>query len=182
MLDARDAAAPAGLVTLQTVDLNFTLNGQPWQGTVPVEEVLLDLLRERAGLTGTKRSCESEVCGVCTVLVDGQPISSCSYLAFEARGRAVTTVEGLAVDGQLDPLQEAFVRNVGAQCGYCTAGQLLLARALLDAHPTPTRDDIGHWMTNLCRCGAYPAIATSILEAAPAYRARAAGALEANEG
>jgi aerobic carbon-monoxide dehydrogenase small subunit len=167
MLDARDAPSEA-LATLQTVDLTFTLNGQPWRGAVPVEEVLLDLLRERAGLTGTKRSCESEVCGACTVLVDGQPISSCSYLAFEAGGKAVTTVEGLAVDGQLDPLQEAFVRNVGAQCGYCTAGQLMLAKALLAAHPTPTRDEIGHWMTNVCRCGAYPAIAASIVEAAAA--------------
>ena len=167
MLDAHDAA-PRGLETLQTVDLAFTLNGQPWRGAVPVEEVLLDLLRERAGLTGAKRSCESEVCGACTVLVDGQPISSCSYLAFEADGKAVTTVEGLAADGQLDPLQEAFVRNVGAQCGYCTAGQLLLAKALLAAHPAPTRDEIGHWMTNVCRCGAYPAIAASIMEAAAA--------------
>jgi carbon-monoxide dehydrogenase small subunit len=174
MLDARDAA-PEGLETLQTVDLAFTLNGRPWRGTVPVEEVLLDLLRERAGLTGAKRSCESEVCGACTVLVDGQPISSCSYLAFEAQGKAVTTVEGLAVDGQLDPLQEAFVRNVGAQCGYCTAGQLMLARALLVEHPAPTREEIAHWMTNICRCGAYPAIAASIMEAAPAYRKRAAG-------
>ncbi|HZR97297.1 MAG TPA: (2Fe-2S)-binding protein [Chloroflexota bacterium] len=173
MLDAQEAPAP--LETLQTVELAFTLNGRPWRGTVPVEEVLLDLLRERAGLTGAKRSCESEVCGACTVLVDGQPISACSYLAFEAQGKAVTTVEGLAADGQLDPLQEAFVRNVGAQCGYCTAGQLLLAKALLAEHPAPSRDEIAHWMTNLCRCGAYPAIAASIQEAAAAYRARAAG-------
>ncbi|HEY7063542.1 MAG TPA: (2Fe-2S)-binding protein [Chloroflexota bacterium] len=163
-------AETVGLETLQTVDLAFTLNGQPWRGTVPVEEVLLDLLRERAGLTGAKRSCESEVCGACTVLVDGQPISSCSYLAFEAQGKDVTTVEGLAQGDQLDPLQEAFVRNVGAQCGYCTAGQLMLARALLTAHPAPTHADVAHWMTNICRCGAYPAIAASILEAAPAYR------------
>jgi aerobic carbon-monoxide dehydrogenase small subunit len=181
MLETGDAA-PEALETLQAVGLAFTLNGRPWEGTVPVEEVLLDLLRERAGLTGAKRSCESEVCGACTVLVDGQPISACSYLAFEAQGRAVTTVEGLAADGQLDPLQEAFVRNVGAQCGYCTAGQLLLARALLAAHPAPSRAEIAHWMTNLCRCGAYPAIAASILEAAPAYRAGAAGGGGAVDG
>ncbi|HLH24099.1 MAG TPA: (2Fe-2S)-binding protein [Chloroflexota bacterium] len=175
MLEARDAAVPEALETLQTVDLTFTLNGRPWRGTVPVEEVLLDLLRERAGLTGAKRSCESEVCGACTVLVDGQPISSCTYLAFEAQGKAVTTVEGLAEGDRLDPLQEAFARNVGAQCGYCTAGQLMLAKALLAAHPAPTHDEIGHWMTNLCRCGAYPAITASILEAAAVYRERAAG-------
>jgi aerobic-type carbon monoxide dehydrogenase small subunit (CoxS/CutS family) len=165
-----DGAAPAGLETLQTVDLALTLNGKPWRGTVPVEEVLLDLLRERAGLTGTKRSCESEVCGACTVLVNGEPISSCSYLAFEAQGKIVTTIEGLADGDRLDPLQEAFIRNVGAQCGYCTSGQIMLAKALLAANPAPTYADIAHWMTNECRCGAYPAIATSILEAAQAYR------------
>jgi carbon-monoxide dehydrogenase small subunit len=161
-----------GLPTLQTLPLAFTLNGQPWSGMVPVEEVLLDLLRERAGLTGTKRSCESEVCGACTVLVDGRAISSCSYLAFEAAGKAVTTIEGLAEDGQLDPLQEAFVRNVGAQCGYCTSGQIMAAKALLNEKPRPTHEDVAHWMSNVCRCGAYPAIAASILEAAEAYAAR----------
>jgi aerobic-type carbon monoxide dehydrogenase small subunit (CoxS/CutS family) len=165
-----DGAALAELETLQTVDLAFTLNGKPWHDTVPVEEVLLDLLRDRAGLTGTKRSCESEVCGACTVLVNGEPISSCSYLAFEAQGKAVTTIEGLADGDRLDPLQEAFIRNVGAQCGYCTSGQIMLAKALLAANPTPAYADIAHWMTNECRCGAYPAIATSILEAAQAYR------------
>ncbi len=168
-------AAPPALQTLQTVDLAFTLNGRPWAGAVPVEEVLLDLLRERAGLTGTKRSCESEVCGACTVLVDGAPISSCSYLAFEAQDKAVTTVEGLAEGDRLDPLQDAFIRHVGAQCGYCTSGQLMAARALLVENATPTYADIAHWMTNICRCGAYPAIAASILEAAEAYRARGAG-------
>lgn len=162
--------ADAGPRTLQTVEVAFTLNGQPWRGVVPVEEVLLDLLRERAGLTGTKRSCESEVCGACTVLVDGAPISSCSYLAFEAHGKTVLTVEGLAQGAQLDPLQEAFIRNVGAQCGYCTAGQLMAARALLNENPAPTYDDIARWMSNICRCGAYPAIAASILEAAQATR------------
>jgi xanthine dehydrogenase YagT iron-sulfur-binding subunit len=179
MLDEREA--PAGLETLQTVDLTFTLNGQPWRGTVPVEEVLLDLVRERAGLTGAKRSCESEVCGACTMLVDGQPISACSYLAFEAHGKTVTTVEGLATGDQLDPLQAAFVRNVGAQCGYCTAGQLMMAKALLAEHPAPTRADLAHWMTNLCRCGAYPAIAASIMEAARVYREQAAGGAAASE-
>src|SRR5262249_39463409 len=160
----------ADVETVQTVGLGFTLKGKPWHGTVPVEEVLLDLLRERAGLTGTKRSCESEVCGVCTVLVDGEPISSCSYLAFEAQGKALTTIEGVADGDRLDPLQEAFIRNVGAQCGHCTSGPIMLAKALLAATPAPTYADIAHWMTNECRCGAYPAIAASILEAAQAHR------------
>jgi aerobic-type carbon monoxide dehydrogenase small subunit (CoxS/CutS family) len=174
MADALDGAVAEGLETLQTVDLAFTLNGRPWRGTVPVEQVLLDLLRQRAGLTGTKRSCESEVCGACTVLVDGAPISACSYLAFEAQGKVVTTIEGLAEGDQLDPLQEAFMRNVGAQCGYCTSGQIMLAKALLAENPAPTYDEIAHWMANVCRCGAYPAIAASIQEAARTYRERAA--------
>jgi aerobic-type carbon monoxide dehydrogenase small subunit (CoxS/CutS family) len=175
MLDTQDgAAASAGVQTLETRNLKFTLNGQPWSGTAPVEEVLLDLLRERAGLTGTKRSCESEVCGACTVLVDGRAVSSCNYLAFEADGKNVTTIEGVAQGDQLDPLQEAFVRNVGAQCGYCTSGQIMAAKALLAENSAPTYDDIAHWMSNICRCGAYPAIATSIIEAAQVYRERQA--------
>jgi aerobic-type carbon monoxide dehydrogenase small subunit (CoxS/CutS family) len=155
------------LQTLQTASLSVSVNGAAWQGEVPVEEVLLDFLRSRLGLTGTKRACESEVCGACTVLVDGRPVSSCSYLAFEADGATVTTVEGLAKGDQLDPLQEAFIRNVGAQCGYCTSGQLTAAKALLLENASPTYEEVAEWMSgNICRCGCYPAIATSILEAA----------------
>ena len=161
------------LKTLQTTKIALRINDKPWSGEVPVEEVLLDFLRYRVGLTGTKRSCESEVCGACTVLVDGKPTSSCSYLAFEAAGKSVTTVEGLAQGEALDPLQEAFIRNVGAQCGYCTPGQLMAARALLLVNPSPTYEEIQDWMKgNICRCGCYPAIATSILEAAKIYRER----------
>jgi aerobic-type carbon monoxide dehydrogenase small subunit (CoxS/CutS family) len=151
----------------QTIELTTTVNGRAWSGSVPVHEVLLDFLRSRLGLTGTKRSCESEVCGACTVLVDGQPVSSCTYLAFEARGKQVLTVEGLAQGDRLSPLQEAFVRNVGMQCGYCTSGQLMAATALLQANPKPSREEIAEWMAgNICRCGCYQAIAQSILEAA----------------
>jgi aerobic-type carbon monoxide dehydrogenase small subunit (CoxS/CutS family) len=132
-----------------------------------VEEVLLDFVRYRVGLTGTKRSCESEVCGCCTVLVDNRPISSCSYLAFEADGKSVTTIEGLAQGERLDPLQEAFMRNVAAQCGYCTPGQIMASKALLMENPSPTYEEIGEWLKgNICRCGCYPAIAQSVLEAA----------------
>src|SRR5947207_12959710 len=108
---------------MQTLPVNMTVNGTPWSGEVPVEEVLLDLLRSRIGLTGTKRGCESEVCGACEVLVDGVPVSSCNYLAFEANGRAITTIEGVASGDQLHPLQEAFIRNVAAHCGHCTPVQ-----------------------------------------------------------
>jgi len=152
-----------------SVPLSVTINGQDWSGEVAVETTLLELIRERMQLTGTKRSCESEVCGACTVLIDGQPISSCSYLAFEANGKQVLTVEGLANGDQLHPLQEAFVRNVGAQCGYCTPGQLMAAYALLQVNPKPTYQEAAEWMSgNICRCGCYPAILRSILEAAEA--------------
>jgi carbon-monoxide dehydrogenase small subunit len=154
-----------------TFNLSLTINGSPWSGEVPVEETLLELLRVRLRLTGTKRSCESEVCGACTVLVENRPVSACSSLAFEAHGKAVLTIEGLAPQDKLDPLQEAFVRNIGAQCGYCTPGQIMAAKALLIGNPSPTREQIAEWLSgNICRCGAYGAIAKSVLEAAEAYR------------
>lgn len=153
------------------VTLSLTVNGSSWSGEIPVEETLLQLLRNRLRLTGTKRSCESEVCGACTVLVDNAPVSSCNYLAFEADGKSVLTIEGVAHDGQLDPLQQAFIRNIGAQCGYCTPGQIVAAKALLTENPNPNRDQIARWLSgNICRCGAYGAIAQSILEAAGEYR------------
>jgi len=147
------------------------VNGKSWSGEVPIEETLLELLRNRLRLTGTKRSCESEVCGACTVLVDGRPVSGCNYLAFEAHGKSLLTVEGVAQNDKLDPLQEAFIRNIGAQCGYCTPGQIVAAKALLLENPNPTRDQIAEWLSgNICRCGAYGAIARSILEAAHEYQ------------
>lgn len=152
-------------------ELSLTVNGKPWSGDVRIEETLLELLRDRFRLTGTKRSCESEVCGACTVLVDGQPVSACSYLAFEAHGKTVLTIEGVARGEELDPLQEAFIRNIGAQCGYCTPGQIMAAKALLMNNPNPTREQVAEWLSgNLCRCGAYGAIAQSILEAAQEYQ------------
>ena len=152
-------------------NLSFTVNGKRWAGEVPVEETLLELLRIRLRLTGTKRSCESEVCGACTVLVNNRPVSSCNYLAFEAQEKSVLTIEGLANSQQLDPLQEAFIRNIGAQCGYCTPGQIMAARGLLSENPAPTREEIAEWLSgNICRCGAYGAIAKSILEAAQEYQ------------
>lgn len=154
-----------------TFNLSLTINGTPWSGEAPIEETLLELLRIRLRLTGTKRSCESQVCGACTVLVDNRLVSSCSYLAFEANGKSVLTIEGVAAGDQLDPLQEAFVRNIGAQCGYCTPGQIMAAKALLVENPSPSREQIAEWLSgNICRCGAYAAIAASILEAAASYR------------
>src|ERR1044071_6731993 len=154
-----------------TYSLSLAVNGAPWSGEIPIEETLLELLRNRLRLTGTKRSCESEVCGTCTVLVDGRPVSSCNFLAFEAHQKSVLTIEGVADGEKLDPLQEAFVRNIGAQCGYCTPGQIIAAKALLTDNPNPTRAQIAAWLSgNICRCGAYGAIAQSILEAAQNYQ------------
>ncbi|HEY7163318.1 MAG TPA: (2Fe-2S)-binding protein [Candidatus Binatia bacterium] len=156
---------------LKSLNISLTINGRPWSGEIPVEETLLEFIRSRLRLTGTKRSCESEVCGACTVLVDDQPVSSCTYLAFEANGKSLLTIEGLAKGDELDPLQQAFVRNIGAQCGYCTPGQLMAAKALLSRNLNPTREEIAEWLSgNICRCGAYGAIAKSILEAAETYR------------
>jgi len=161
------------MIAQSTFNLSLTINGAPWSGEVLVEETLLEFLRVRLRLTGTKRSCESEVCGACTVLVDNRPVSSCSYLAFEAHGKSVLTIEGLTRGDELDPLQEAFIRNIGAQCGYCTPGQIMAAKALLMENPKPTRDEIAEWLSgNICRCGAYPAIAKSILEAAQESHAK----------
>ncbi|MBI4523972.1 MAG: (2Fe-2S)-binding protein [Deltaproteobacteria bacterium] len=161
------------IVTHQHCAIEVLVNGTKWSGKVPAEEVLLDFLRYRLGLTGTKRSCESQVCGACTVLVNEKPVSSCSYLAFEVDGQSVTSIEGLASGQELDPLQQAFIRNVGAQCGFCTSGQLMAAKGLLIENPSPTYSDVSEWMKgNICRCGCYPAIARSIMEAAEEYRQR----------
>ncbi len=155
----------------KTFSLSLTVNGQSWSGEIPVQETLLEFLRSRLRLTGTKRSCESEVCGVCTVLVDERPVSACNYLAFEAHEKSVVTIEGIARGDELDPLQEAFIRNIGAQCGYCTPGQIMVAKALLMENPDPTREQIAEWLSgNICRCGAYGAIAQSIVEAGHEYR------------
>src|SRR5207245_9061772 len=134
----------ARLQTVQTIPISLTANDQPWSGDVPAEEVLLDTLRTRIGLTGTKRGCESEVCGACEVLVDSAPVSSCNYLAFEANGRSITTIEGIADSDQLHPVQEAFIRNAAAQCGYCTPGQIMSAVARLHEGPSPPRSLTAH--------------------------------------
>lgn len=152
---------------MQMLPVLINVNGDNWQGAIPAHETLLEFIRMRLGLTGTKRSCESQVCGACTVLVDEQPISSCNYLACEANGKSVLTIEGLSKNDVLDPLQEAFMRNIGAQCGFCTPGQIMSAKALLLANPSPTRQQITEWLSgNICRCGAYPAIIASIQEVA----------------
>ena len=144
------------------ISIHTTVNGRPVQAEIEPRELLLDFVRDRLGLTGAKRSCDMQVCGACTVLLDGLPVSACCTLAYEARGREVLTIEGLAQDGALHPLQQAFVNYTGVQCGFCTSGMILSAKHLLDENPRPTRDEIRHFLKgNLCRCTGY----ASILEA-----------------
>ena len=155
-----------GLMPSRMLEIAITINGSPWSGPVRTEETLLEFLRERLELTGTKRSCESEVCGACTVLVDGRAVSSCTYLTFEAGGRSVLTIEGLEQDGRLDALQVAFLRHEGFQCGFCTSGMIMTAKALLLENPSPTRADVANYLRgNICRCGAYLGILDAVLEA-----------------
>ena len=147
--------------------IKLTLNGEPISGDVEDSCLLVEFLREDLKLTGTKESCGVGVCGACTVLLDGKPISSCLALAVHADGCAITTIEGLAAGDRLHPLQEAFLAHGGFQCGICTPGQILAAKALLDANPRPTRAEIQQWMMgNLCRCTGYYKIIESIAAAA----------------
>jgi carbon-monoxide dehydrogenase small subunit len=149
--------------------IKLTLNGTPIGRDVEDSRLLVEFLREDLKLTGTKESCGVGVCGACTVLLDGKPISSCLALAVHADGCAVTTIEGIAEGDRLHPLQEAFLAHGGFQCGICTPGQILAAKALLDANPHPTRAEIQHWMMgNLCRCTGYYKIIESIVAAAGA--------------
>lgn len=133
-----------------------TVNGEQVDALVDPAKTLLEVLREDLNLTGTKHGCELGECGACAVLVDGQPVLSCLALAVESNGRAVTTIEGIAAGGELHPLQDAMADLGGAQCGYCTPGIIVTAKALLDREPHPTRDQIKEALSgNLCRCTGY---------------------------
>ena len=156
----------------QTIPVSFVLNGRLQEIDVEPHELLLDVIRERLGLTGVKRSCDVQVCGACTLLVDGRPVSACTTLAFEIRGKSVLTIEGLAENGKLHPLQECFIEHGGFQCGFCTPGMILAAKALLDENPDPTLDELKHFMHgNICRCTGYKKIIESIMAAAKKMRA-----------
>ena len=152
------------------MNLSFQLNGRAIGVDCEPADTLAEVLRNTLNLNGTKVSCEVQVCGACTVLVDGAPVSACTYLAYEARGKNVTTIEGLEkADGTLHPLQQAFIDEFAFQCGYCTPGMILSAKALLDENPNPTRDEIIHHMDgNICRCTGYVPIVAAIQRAAKA--------------
>src|SRR5580700_10505971 len=149
--------------------IRLVVNGTEHRADVEDRWTLVEVLRDHLGLTGTKIGCDRGECGACTVLLDGKPVYSCSQLAVWADGRTVQTVEGLARNEHLHPLQEAFIEHDGPQCGYCTSGQLMSAKALLDHNPHPTADEVRHALTgNICRCSNYNRYVESVLAAASA--------------
>jgi aerobic carbon-monoxide dehydrogenase small subunit len=151
--------------TTQLVQLQ--VNGKPYEATVPARRTLVDMLRYDLGLTGTKEACSVGVCGACTVLLNGRNVASCITLAVQANGAELTTIEGIADGEHLHPLQQAFIDCGGFQCGICTPGQIVAAKALLDANPSPTEDQIKDWMMgNLCRCTGYYQILEAVAKAA----------------
>jgi len=153
------------------VTLHVVVNGRARELEAAPHALLLDVLRDGLELKGAKRSCDTQVCGACTVLVDGLAVSACTYLAIEAEGRSVLTVEGLADGESLHPLQRAFVEAGAVQCGFCTSGMLLTARAMLAENAQPTREDALHYLRgSLCRCTGYRKIVDAILTAAEPAR------------
>lgn len=158
---------PEGRLGGRTVAISTSVNGRRFRVTVPSRLTLAELLRENFNLTGTKLGCNRAECGVCTVLMDGEAVYSCTVLAAEANNRTVETVEGLAAHGKLHALQEAFVREDALQCGFCTPGLLMSLKSLLDKNKEPTLEDVKKAVDgNYCRCGAYPNIFKAVLEAA----------------
>jgi aerobic-type carbon monoxide dehydrogenase small subunit (CoxS/CutS family) len=149
------------------VEIALSVNGAPVARDVAPQELLLDFLRDTLGLTGAKKSCEVQVCGACTVLVDGLPVSSCCYLAADADGREVTTIEGLAERPEFERIEEAFTRHAGLQCGFCTPGMLLTVSALLESGELGSEWEIKHNLAgNLCRCTGYRGILEAVEELA----------------
>jgi carbon-monoxide dehydrogenase small subunit len=147
--------------------ISLTVNGTSEYVVVPANMTLLQLLRDKLALTGTKNGCEAGECGACTVLVDGEPINSCMMLAVEADGREVTTVEGLTENGELSALQQAFIDHNAVQCGFCTPGMLISSHALLQRNPHPVRREIEEALLgNLCRCTGYVRIIEAIYDVA----------------
>ena len=152
--------------------ISLTINHEYEQVDVPANLTLLQMLREKLALTGTKNGCMAGECGSCTVMLNGEPVNSCMVLAVECDGAEILTVEGLAKDKVLDPVQQAIIKHGGVQCGYCTPGILISARALLERNPAPSEDEIREALVgNLCRCTGYIRIIDAIQEAASRQRA-----------
>ena len=147
--------------------INVEVNSRKYVLTVSSKETLLEMLRSRLNLTGTKEGCGTGDCGACTVIMDGLPVNSCLVLACEADGSKITTVEGLAVDEKLHPIQEAFVKEGGVQCGFCSPGMIMSSKALLDRNPYPSEEEIKKALAgNLCRCTGYVKIVKAVKAAA----------------
>ncbi len=147
--------------------VSVTVNGEPREADVEARTLLVYFLRENLGLTGTNVGCDTSTCGTCTVLLDGESVKSCTLLAAQVDGREVTTIEGLADGDEMHPLQDAFHRNHGLQCGYCTPGMILAAASFLKETPSPTEEEVREALEgNLCRCTGYQNIVKSILDAA----------------
>lgn len=152
---------------MKDIEIKFRVNGEDYDLSVAVNTSLLQLLRENLGLMGTKEGCGEGECGACTVLMDGKPVTSCLVLAGEANGRDILTVEGLMRDGELSPLQQAFIEEGAVQCGYCTPGMLMTAQGLLNENPNPTEKEIRKGIEgNICRCTGYTRIVKAIKKAA----------------
>jgi carbon-monoxide dehydrogenase small subunit len=158
-----------------TLQIALTVNGEHRNVTVRATEMLLDVLRDQLGLVGTHKVCAQGICGACTVIANGQAITACLALAAQLDEASITTVEGLERDGQLDPLQESFLRNGAVQCGYCTPGFLMAARAFLDTNPSPTREEIVDALRgNICRCTGYAKIINAVAAVAETGKANSA--------
>ena len=143
--------------------IELKVNGETHEVLAETHRTLLEVLRENIGLTGTKEACDTGECGACAVLLDGIPVNSCLVLALDARGKEVTTIEGLAVNGKLHPVQKAFVEHGASQCGFCTPGMIITAKALLDENPKPTEQEVRQAISgNLCRCSGYAKILEAI--------------------
>ena len=152
--------------------ISLIINGEYEQVDVPSNMTLLQMLREKLAQTGTKNGCMAGECGACTVILDGEPVNSCMVLAVECDGANVVTVEGLAKDGVLDPVQQAIIDHGGVQCGFCTPGMLISSRALLDRNPNPTEEEIREALVgNLCRCTGYLRIVDAVKDAASRQQA-----------
>jgi aerobic-type carbon monoxide dehydrogenase small subunit (CoxS/CutS family) len=159
------------MTTSEHLNVTAEVNGVNVTESVETRATLAQFLREQLGLTGTKLSCEMQVCGVCSVLVDGEPVSACTYLAADVDGRRVETVEGLSNPGGLHPLQQSFVDNFALQCGFCTPGFLMMATALLRRNPDPSEEDVKDYLDgNICRCTGYEPIVHAVLDAARTMR------------
>ena len=152
---------------MKKVEITLKVNGEDYELEIEPHRTLVEVLREQLGFTGTKKSCNEGECGACTVIMDGKPVASCLILALDARDKEILTIEGLAKGEELHPLQVAFVRHGGIQCGFCTPGMIMSAKALLDKNPRPAASDVRRAISgNLCRCTGYQQIVDAVLAAA----------------